>query len=1041
MDISPSFAQAVGSLKEKLAGTPCSTSSCRTALFSADCRSSDTISSSLVANLAGSWENLSETSMFVFMNRDFTSVYVGFGPSSFDRPDGVQFIASQFEERSVSVRMTPLVLLSTSASMWPRVSISATEAGVETNRILDSLSHSFMGGDSAHLLPPCKEMRESGLKFDEYKAVVATCISEMKKGELNKVVLSRRVSFEMCAPVNPFALLHQVLSTTAASDSGKRYVLAYSDGSECFISVTPERMCRVTDGVVETEALAGTCPNSDGFEMTEKLDDEHGTVTSYVTETLQQLGEFPVEVTDREFVKLRDMTHCRQRFRMETTKNTSTLTDWCVSHLHPTPAVAGIPKNRACALISENELFLRKFFAAPIGIISHSESELCVGLRSAVVRGATVDVFAGAGLVRDSDPAAEWAEMDLKMAQFRNVLLASNRPCFKTLGNNATQAQSMFVIEELVRNGATSFIVCPGSRSTPLTVAVRMHSVAHARSIVVHDERCAGFYAEGVARAGGLPVLIVTSGTAVANLMPGVCEAAEAGLALVLLTADRPARSWGVGEYQTVKQVGMFSNYVGFEKNFPAPVSEAATHFASALLPSVLSDVSFAVGDIAVQRRQSVHLNFEFEKPELQPVKLDDSYADKVGNSLHPRLRRYVESLEPYTVFSRPNRSHSFGLPQTLLTALQYKKCAIVCGELRVPNDAIALNFFCAKRNILCIAEPTSLMPPSEHVLFGSDQLLADPALVAAMSEGIEWVIRVGGPLISARLQDWSSSIGRTVRIFDDRFSRNRHDPQHAAEHYIHAPLEAVILEIDSRLNQNVVTEQHVIEKIAKSINSLYLRSINACAWNEAIIAAVFSEHAVKANAAVFLSSSMPCRDFNIFGSLHAASECTHRLVASNRGANGIDGVISSAAGYAASTNTQTYLLIGDVATLHDISGLSLALNVHPGHLGEKMQNMKIVCVNNSGGAIFSFLPIRNHTDVFSPFFDTPHSIDFTGIANAMLPGCAVKVDSVAGLTNALNDDGIRFIECVALPGHDENVDIHKALGSTVCRGLLGIIE
>jgi 2-succinyl-5-enolpyruvyl-6-hydroxy-3-cyclohexene-1-carboxylate synthase len=181
----------------------------------------------------------------------------------------------------------------------------------------------------------------------------------------------------------------------------------------------------------------------------------------------------------------------------------------------------------------------------------------------------------------------------------------------------------------------------------------------------------------------------------------------------------------------------------------------------------------------------------------------------------------------------------------------------------------------------------------------------------------------------------------------------------------------------------------------------------------------------------------MPCRDFSTFGSLKKeGSSWPYRLVSANRGANGIDGVISTACGFSASISGTTFLLIGDVAALHDLSGLAVALNVHPGS-SARCIDLKIICVNNSGGAIFSFLKIKSQQDVFHPYFDTPHNMSISEIANAMKPGCAVKVENVETLKLALENPSIDLIECVALPSHDANVELHNKIRRDVADTIL----
>jgi hypothetical protein len=167
--------------------------------------------------------------------------------------------------------------------------------------------------------------------------------------------------------------------------------------------------------------------------------------------------------------------------------------------------------------------------------------------------------LSGAGLVEGSIAREEWKEIHLKMSQYIRVLTFMRRPAIEGEFPNATAAVAAVVVEEMLRQGVGAFCVCPGARSTPFAVAIYRNSIARGMTQVVHDERAAGFYALGCAKSGILSVVLVTSGTAVANLLPALCEAKESALPIVLLTADRPSESRDVGEAQTITQVGIFS--------------------------------------------------------------------------------------------------------------------------------------------------------------------------------------------------------------------------------------------------------------------------------------------------------------------------------------------------------------------------------------------------------------------------------------------------------------------------------------------------
>ncbi|CAN0388401.1 unnamed protein product, partial [Ectocarpus fasciculatus] len=280
--------------------------------------------------------------------------------------------------------------------------------------------------------------------------------------------------------------------------------------------------------------------------------------------------------------------------------------------MHPTPAVCGTPRDVTYSVIGEVEGFDRGFYAGPVGYISAGASEFGVAIRSALVTdswsspegfsrrggvlgsaggtagggaggGSEMTLFAGAGIVPGSVALSEWAETGVKMKNFLSLFPARPVRGLRELPN-VNSLWGALVVEELVRLGVRHFCVCPGSRSAPLAVAIARHPSAV--SISHHDERGAGFYAVGFARAGpgrgrggkahsssstsgkagggggggvgsgalGMCAVVTSSGTAVANLLPAAAEADAAGLSMLLLTADRPPELRGCGSNQTIDQ-------------------------------------------------------------------------------------------------------------------------------------------------------------------------------------------------------------------------------------------------------------------------------------------------------------------------------------------------------------------------------------------------------------------------------------------------------------------------------------------------------
>ena len=917
----------------------------------------------------------------------------------------------------------------------------------------------------------------------------------------------------------------------------------------------------------EKDSKPLTSPDSSAQQYDNKTQDEHAAVTNYIYNKLNTLGNVIVE--DRQLLRLKDVVHFRQFLSVTTDTNTSdattavpTLTPtthpitttppptattaiptsesghnsdlsgpqllaWGVTNLHPTPAVCGYPVETAKSYITQYEKFNRELYASYCGILDHTGGDLLVGLRSAMIYNNKVHIYAGAGLIMGSIAESEYTEITLKMSQYTRILYSLQRPVLQHEFLNATYAQCAILIEEMLRQGIGAFIICPGSRSTPLVVAIYRHSIARSITQVIHDERCAGFYALGCAKAGILCAVVVTSGTAVSNLLPSISEARESNLPIVLLTADRPSESRDVGEAQTIKQTNIYNNIIGYERDFP-PLSSDDLHLSTYLMNSMLADIAYGIGYICMIRKQVIQYNFQFRKPDLEPYIKSNTYSIEYYNNLSPKIKKWLYNTTlPYTIHTN-NISNSSNssicykiieyIQQYISYTSYYNSILVIAGEITLPREVRELRRFCEMYNIPCICDTLSMLTDTtptptytthtssanttntnahnsnndnDCIFLSTDRLCNSPLLLHTLSTTVRMIIRVGGSVISAKVSDWvgrMSNIATTVRIRDDGYSQCRHDPMWLADYYIHDSLYNVLTYISSQvvrfMPKTGVYPCHALRvlRLAQSVHRDGLdtafsppttnatttintdttpsATVTATNTNTTTAAAtsntdirnncsstsdgsVFSEplvcrtifNTLPPTTPFFVSSSMACRDFDAYSGLQA-SEDRHstvlevqgvlasenrpssvlerpsfRRVGCNRGANGIDGVISTAVGYANACTTSSsdplVLLIGDIATLYDLSAVSFAAGTSPGycHTTSIVNNGggrvgKIIVLNNSGGGIFSFLPAvkyKAETDFFTPYMDTPHNLNISDICRPMMREGqkAVRVGSV----------------------------------------------
>ncbi len=502
------------------------------------------------------------------------------------------------------------------------------------------------------------------------------------------------------------------------------------------------------------------------------------------------------------------------------------------------------------------------------------------------------------------------------------------------------------LVEELVRNGITRFVLSPGSRSTPLVAAVAANPAARVRVHV--DERGAAFAALGMARADARGAAwITTSGTAAANGLPAVVEASLEGLPLVLLTADRPPELRDAAANQAIDQVGLFGRHVRWQVDLPAP--------DPAIDPAyVLTTVDQAVHRARGTDPGPVHLNCMFREP-LVPGPDEPDAAVETGP-----IAAWRASSAPYTRYAAVHVAvDAEPLAQDLAACA---RILIVAGRLS-PDQAGPVRRLAERTGCPVVADVLSQLhlDPAAGVVRHADLLLARPDALPAPDA----VLLVGRPPVSKRLGTWLAGLRpRVFAVVADGPSRV--DPSHVATHRlasIGSACDGLAARVGARypaawfepwLHADAAVEAELADALAGPDLS------------EPFVARAVARLSGPDRALV-VASSMPVRDLDAFAGPRAKPLPVH----ANRGASGIDGTVATAAGVCEASGRPVTLLIGDLALLHDLNSLAL-LRGRP---------VVVVAVNNDGGGIFSFLPIAKHPDVFEPYFGTPHGLSFAHAA------------------------------------------------------------
>jgi len=560
----------------------------------------------------------------------------------------------------------------------------------------------------------------------------------------------------------------------------------------------------------------------------------------------------------------------------------------------------------------------------------------------------------------------------------------TERPQPSELDENFGTTFAATLADEWAERGVTDVVVCPGSRSTPLAIAVAEHPGL--RVHVHHDERSGGFMGLGLGIGSGRPaVVITTSGTAAVELHPAVVEAHHQCVPLLVVTADRPPELQGVGAPQTINQRELYGDCVRWFVEPGPPTAEGRSSWRSLAAYSVMATTGGRPGP--------VHLNLAFREPLVGPCgqipppdDVDPQVAPAVWGLLDEEVARLAPLLDQRGLIVCGARaalsSDDVDVVQRLAELLGWPVVADAMSGLRTPHP-----------NLVTVADP----------------VLRHDATAEALRPQV--ILRIGGLLASRVVNEWLSSSG-AVHIGLDRYGLVP-DPDHVLASPLHGDVAESVLALirateHRRRNGSAclpdpawIEAWQAVEAAGRGVIDVVLAASPAS--EPATVASVLAD--LPAGSDLVVSSSMPIRDLEWYAPAREGVR-----VISNRGANGIDGVTSTAVGVSLA-GSPTTLVIGDVAFLHDTNGL-LGLAARPGHLD-------IVVIDNDGGGIFSFLPQHEVlSDArFEQLYGTPHGVDVAALA------------AVHGIT-------IRVVD----GDRSANLEFHRQLNAAVVTALEAIV-
>jgi 2-succinyl-5-enolpyruvyl-6-hydroxy-3-cyclohexene-1-carboxylate synthase len=547
------------------------------------------------------------------------------------------------------------------------------------------------------------------------------------------------------------------------------------------------------------------------------------------------------------------------------------------------------------------------------------------------------------------------------------------------------------LVDEWVRAGVRHAVVAPGSRSTPLALALA--DDGRLRVHVHQDERSAGFLAVGLALGGWEPaVVLTTSGTAAVELHAAVVEADLAHVPMLVCTADRPPELLDVGAPQAIDQTHLYGRSPRWF-HAPGVADQAAMGRWRAMAARAYAEsMGPAPGP--------VHLNLAFREPLLGTV--GELPAGRAGDA-------------PWTWRADPDEPAQPAI--TLAGDLAGRRGVFLAGP--GSGGGPALDLVARALGWPVLAAPQADVWAVEHaVVPHADGMLR----VGAVAEELrpEVIVRLGGPLASRVVGEWAAASGAPEIAVSG--VQSWVDPHGTA---------AVVLAADpAALVEAWVDEADVVEPVDggswrnrwDELGRLAATAVEVTLTQHPVAEPAVARALVGAlpeGACLVVSSSMPIRDLEWF-----AAPGSPITVHANRGANGIDGVVSTAVGVAAATGGPTALLVGDLAFVHDSNGLL-------GADGRGVQ-LVIVVVDNDGGGIFSFLPQASSVadDRFEQLYGTPHGIDLVALATAFGADARHTSDVAHDVRAAFDAGGVHVL--VAASERSSNVDVHAQLNHAV---------
>ena len=532
-------------------------------------------------------------------------------------------------------------------------------------------------------------------------------------------------------------------------------------------------------------------------------------------------------------------------------------------------------------------------------------------------------------------------------------------------------------VRSLYESGVRYAVISPGLRSTALTLAFVSHPGFE--KIISIDERSAAFTALGIGKATGNPAcLVCTSGTAAANYLPAVVEATNSGTPLLVTSADRPPHLRSIGATQTIDQLKLFGGYPVFFHEVGEPKESDKSILR-------LERVAIQAVNESIQKGGVSHINFPFSKP-FEPAE-DFLHSVKTQNKKHAK-----QSFGTYSKKSGNSElDHKFWSD-----VISSERTVLIIGPSYPNSRTEFVSRLAKKLEAPILVEPGSNIPSSKYTITGFDGFLLNTDIANILKPDL--ILRFGKEPVSKAINAYLENNAGCSQI---RFSSIglMEDQTLSVSKFVHLTQNLAIPEIDGSASKEWIKNWRKHQKAFFAFREEQLHP--ATPLTDGYVFHTISEFIPK-KAFTMLSNSFPVRDISLF------ADCDGKEMYVNRGAAGIDGIISTSTGISMGLKKAGVLFIGDIAFLHDVNGL---LNVK--YVSEPLI---IVVLNNAGGSIFKMFPIADLGKEFTPYFETPHDVSIAALCRAY------KVDHslisrpeqiITCFEKSIEKPGIHVLECI----------------------------